>query len=215
MLTSRKISETERTLKSFRELRWRSSTKPSNNKVKTFWVVRTNFRKEKFLMYLKMKFLIEGLAEDELQLLIDAPGVLSDNLFLDALRAIRSGISLRVLEQRLQQLKIFGLSTFDFSLNLYFTFNGTISYQMYLSERPIGKIKRFSGYVRNSSSVGSKRQSGTRSLPEHFLWNSSVEYDYFHFLTVGELTSGASGGSSLILKSSDRTKRKTSKSKRK
>lgn len=214
MLTSRKISETQRTLKNFRELRWRSSTKPSNIRVETFWVIRTNVRKEKFLLYMKLKFLIEGLTEDELQLLIDAPGILSDSLFLDALRAIRFGISLKILEQRLQQLYTLGITQFNFSLNLYYTLSGTISYQTYLSEKPIGKIKRFSGYVRNSSSVGSKRKSGTRAIPEHFQWNNSVEYDYFHFLTVGELTSGASGGNSLILKSSIRTKRKTPKLKK-
>jgi len=215
MLTSRKISESQKSLRGFREYRWRSSTIPSNNRVETFWVIRTNLRKEKFLMYMKMKLLIEGLPEDELQLLVDAPGVLNDNLFLAALRAKRSGVSLEVLEQRLERLFNLGLSLLIFNINLYYTLKGTARFSMFLAEKPIGKTKRFSGYVRNSSAVGSKRQSRSNVVPEHFQWSFNVEYDYYSFLSVGELTSGAPGDNNLILKSSNRTKRSSTKISRK
>lgn len=207
MLTSRKISVSLKKLDNFREFRWKTSTTPSNVKYETFWVIRTNVRREKFIWYLKVKFLVEGLGTDELQMLIDCPSVMKDNLFFDALRAQRSRVSTRLIGERLTILNKHGLGTFSFNLNLYYTFRGTIAYQTYVAEKPIGKFKKFSGYVRNSSSVGSKRQSGTRSEPENFQWKMAIEYDYYTFLTVGELTTGASGGSNVTLKSSERTKR--------
>jgi len=151
---------------------------------------------------------IEDLSDDEKQMLIDAPGVLNDKLFIAALRAKMSGISQEILWARMQMLSILQLVNKDFNPNLFYTLRGTISLSIELTQRSIGKIKRFSGYVRNSSAVGSKRNSGlNRREPEHFQWNSNEETDYYHFLTVGELKTTKALGSHFTLKSSDRTKR--------
>jgi len=181
---------------------------PSKESNETFWIIRTNFRKDKFLMYKKLECLIEGLSVDELQMLADAPGVLNDRLFISALRAKRTNMELNVLLDRLQILFNLRLTNYQYDLNLFYTYKGTISLQIELTERSIGKFKKFSGYVRNSSAVGSKRNSGlNRREPEDFQWNSNEEVDYFYFLTVGELKTTTALGSHFTLTSSKRTKR--------
>lgn len=209
MQTSIKISESRKKVKAFRTLRWRAFVNPTNNRAETFWLVHTNFRKGRFISYMKMKHLIEGLPEDEQQILFDFPGVLEDDLFVNALRAKQTGVSLKTLEEKFHQLFLMGITKEEFSSNLFYTLDGTITYQIYRIERAIGKVKKFSGYVRNSSSVGSKRAKTTQPDPEHFVWTNAVEYDYYSFFTVGDLISGASGGLIFTLKSSNRTKRKT------
>jgi hypothetical protein len=63
-----------------------------------------------------------------------------------------------------------------------------------LTRRTIRKVKKYSGYVRNSSAVGSKRTSKV-FIPEaeSFEWNYNVEIDFYSYLTVGEFNSGLSG----------------------
>jgi hypothetical protein len=165
-------------------------------------------------MYKKLEMVINGLSDDEVQMLIDAPGVLNDKLFISALRAKRSGVSDETLWTRIAMLTSLQLASKDFNPNLFYTLRGTISLTIELTQRSIGKIKRFSGYVRNSSAVGSKRNSGlNRREPEHFQWNSNEETDYYHFLTVGELKTTKALRSHFTLKSSDRTKRNPNKQK--
>jgi len=157
-----------------------------------------------------MELLFFGLNEADMQMLIDAPGVMKDEIFLSALRAKSNNIiSSETLEFRLLQLYNLGLYKDQMSPNLYYTWNGTISYQLLLETYAIGKIKKFSGYVRNSSSVGSKRSRSSSREPEHFEWTNASEYDYYAFFSVGELKLGTPGGQSFTLKSPNRTKRNT------
>jgi hypothetical protein len=58
--------------------------------------------------------------------------------------------------------------------------------------KSIRKVKKYSGYVRNSSSVGSKKFSKTSNhIPETFEWSSYEELDYYEFLTVGRFSGTA------------------------
>lgn len=129
----------------------------------------------------------------EYRLLLDAPGVLSDNLFFDALRAWNTEIPRKILWQRLEILqKLLNLPVWN--INLYYTLKGTVKYEIYEMRSPIRKVEKYSGYVRNSSAVGSKRNS-IRFIPEpeRFEWNTNVEIDYFLFLSVGEFDTGIPG----------------------
>ena len=197
-------------LKSYRNLQWRSSKQAADTPTETIWKVRTNFRLSTFVEYLKMKHFYEGLPVNLQRCLYDAPGVLGDDLYLALLRAKTLELPLDVLEARLQSLqRLLGRSTWE--MNLLRTFNGVLSYEINEILKPIRKGKKYTGYVRNSSSVGSKRGFGkSKPEPETFEWNTESTIDYFAYLSVGQL-SLASGENSLILMSPIRTKRNTQK----
>ena len=200
-------SRSLRPLKSFRNLQWKSSKQAADTPTETLWKVRTNFRLQTFLEYLKLKHFYEGLPVNMQRLLFDAPGVIEDDLFLALLRAKISGVPMDVLETRLQSMqRLLGQSPWE--MNLLRTFSGVLSYEISEILKPIRKGKKYSGYVRNSSSVGSKRGFGkSKPEPETFEWNTESTIDYFAYLSVGQL-SLASGETSLTLKSPERTKRK-------
>jgi len=149
-------------------------------------------------------------------MLYDFPGVLEDEVFVAILRSKQNGISLETLEAKLQILFRLGLTKSEINRNLYYTLEGTVAYQIFFTTQAIGKIKKFSGYVRNSSSVGSKKGSKTHQDPEAFTWLIVVEYDYLAFFnSVGDLSLGAPGGLIFTLTSPLRTKRKPIKTKNK
>jgi len=199
MLTILCQSVSDKKLRHFRKLTWKSSNNLSDSPTKTFWEVKTNFRKQNFLEYLKIKALMGELNEVEYRLTIDAPGVLTDNLFFDALRAWNTEVPKKILWQRLQTLQnLLNLSIWN--PNLYYTLKGTLSYEISELRSPIRKVEKYSGYVRNSSSVGSKRSSKIFiPEPERVEWNNNVEIDYFLFLSVGEFDTGIPG-STITLK---------------
>jgi len=135
-------------------------------------------------------------------MLYDAPGVLSDNLFIDALRAQQSGVQLNILLQRLAKAQQW-LSRRPWSLNLLCTYRNCVAYEIVELRKTIRKVKKYSGYVRNPSSVGSKRKKASSShTPETFEWNTYEEIDWYEFLTVGKFS-----GSALEISFPEETKR--------
>lgn len=160
-----------------------------------------------FIEYLQLKVLLGKASLDECRAAYDAPGVLKDDLFISALRAWMTDVPRNILWQRLQLLqRLEGRP--EWSENLYYTYNGVINYELVEIRRPIRKVKKYSGYVRNSSAVGSKRKSNlTITEPEIFEWNTNVEIDYHLFLTVGEFDSGAPGDIFFTLKRTKSPKR--------
>lgn len=180
-------------LRAFRTLTWRSSEQTPNSPTKTFWTIRSAQRKHKFISYLQLKVLLGLASNAEIACCYDAPGVLKDDLFIDALRAWKTDVPKKLLWQRLQTLQRLQQLPL-WSENLYYTFDNTFSYEMQLVRKSIRKVKKYSGYVRNSSAVGSKRSSRpTQPEPESFEWNFDVKIDFYHFLTVGEFNSGLPG----------------------
>jgi len=199
MLTILGQSISKKKLSNFHRFTWWSSNNLSDSRTKTFWEIKSNFRKFNFIEYLKIKHLVEGLSLLETRALFDAPGVLLDNLYFDALRAWKTDVQKEILWQRLAWLQLLNDQT-PWSPNLFYTYNGTLKYELKEIRSSIRKVIKYSGYVRNSSQVGSKRTT-QRFLPEpeRFEWTTNVEIDYFLFLTVGEFDSGIPG-STIILK---------------
>jgi hypothetical protein len=135
-------------------------------------------------MYLKMKHLLGTTSELEIRILLDGPGVMKDNLFIDALRAKISGVPNEILVERLNWLQeLEGRQKWSF--NLLSTWEKCINYEVMEIRKPIRKAKKFSGWVRNSSAVGSKRPGKSKPEPEIFEWSSFENLDYYEFLTVG------------------------------
>lgn len=193
MLTILEQSVSDNRLRSFRTHKWKSSNNLMNTSTETFWSVRTQFRKHRFIQYVKLKVLMGRASLFEQRLCYDAPGVLKDNLFIEALRAWRTDVPRSILWQRLQWLQELEARPI-WSENLYHTYDNCVCYEIEEIRISIRKVKKYSGYVRNSSSVGSKRFSvTTRPEPESFEWNTNEELDYYQFLTVGEFSSGQPG----------------------
>jgi len=186
---------------------WKSSNQQPNSTTETFWVLQTNVRVSKFLECKKLEHLLIGLSGFELQSLLDAPGVFRDRLFIDSLRALASfdlkdkQVSRLQLVARLQRLRsCLGLS--HWNLNLLYTYLGNLKYELTEVRVPIRKVKKFSGWVRNSSAVGSKRSLKRDLEYEIFDTLLTEEIDYLPFLVSKELDFnllGLSAGSLLYI----------------
>lgn len=192
MLTSLVTIRTDVFKRRFRTFTWKSSNILSNTLTKTSWVIKTNFHMYRFIQFMQLKQLLGYASIDEQRLLFDAPGVLEDTLFIEALRAWITEVPQEILWQRLQWLQRLEERTI-WSNRLYDTWKGTLYYEILETRRHIRKVKKYSGYVRNASSVGSKKFRGSAPVPESLEWNNDVNIDYYMFLTVGELSTGQPG----------------------
>lgn len=176
-------------LRNHRTLVWKSSFQQPNVLTETFWVLKTNVRFHRFLEGMKLKHLLLGLSEYEMQMLFDAPRVLADRLFVSALEALASSQNLNAsmsqrvdLVQRLQQLRsLLGLPYWN--LNFLYTFLGNLRYELVLREVPIRQVQKFNGWIRTPSAAGSKRSSiGFSEDPEIFEFSLKREIDFVPFL---------------------------------
>lgn len=205
MLTILEQSVSKRKLRNFRTIHWSSSNNLPNTLTKTFWEIRSNFRKFTFIKYLQIKALSGSISLTEYRCLLDAPGVLQDDLFIDALRAWKTDVPKNILWHRLATLQRLLLRP-EWSQNLYYTLDNSITYEMYEARSPIRKGKKYSGYIRNLSQVGSKRKTGFHPEPESFEWNTNVDIDYYQYLTVGEFDTGLPGLSTVTLNEAKRSR---------
>lgn len=188
MYTLLEQSDNQKVLKNFRNLRWRSTNNLPNSSTETFWIVRTNFRMYTFIQYIKMKAFFDEITPLEARMLYDAPGVLSDCLFISALRAKHSDVQVNILLRRLAQVQLW-LQSKPWTPNLYYTYNNSVTYELIEARQSIRKGKKYSGYVRNPSSVGSKKaKKPINIIPESFEGNSYEEFDWYEFLTIGKIS---------------------------
>lgn len=198
-------------LRNFRIHRWNSSNNLPDSATKTFWQVRSLQKKFKLIEFLKMKHLYFGLSLDETRCLMDAPGVLNDDLWVSAVIAKNTGMNFELLEDRLNILQSF-LGQREWTYNLFFSISGQMKFQIQEIRQATRSATKFSGYVRNSSAVGSKssKRLGTPE-PESVEWIDTEKIDFLRFLTVGEFASGTPGGNFFTLMRSKRSKRLDSK----
>jgi len=152
-------------------------------------------KKFKLIEFWKMKFFFDAPSLLEWRSAIDAPGFLTDDLFVAAIAAKKVVRNEKVLLHRLQILQRL-LGRKEWSRNLYFTVSGVVKYTLQEVRLTIRPADKYSGYVRNSSAVGSKRSQRKASLePETTEWQSVEKIDFLEFLTVGEFTTGIQPGS--------------------
>lgn len=177
---------------SFRLRHWESSDQRPNSSTKTFWQLKVRGKYFTWLEMQKMEHFYNGLSVGELSALVDAPGSLSDLLWIDLLRAKRFHLTnhegnLDQLEKRLQVMQL-SRGQSPWTKNLLYTYRGTVRYQLLQQRVAIGKVKKFSGWVRNSSAVGSKKKSkGTGYEPETFGVIKDESFDYFPLLVTPQL----------------------------
>lgn len=201
----RSVSDKE--LRNFRILKWNSSNNRADSATKTSWQVKTLYHKFNFIDFLKMKMFLFGLDEDLYRCLIDAPGVLTDELFVSAIIAKRIVMDEKRLLQRLNILQRL-TNRREWNTNLYYSLNQRFGYEILEVRQATRKADKFSGYVKNSSAVGSK-SSNRIFIPEPELveWSETVKIDFLNFLTVGDLSSGTPGGNLFTLTRAKSSKR--------
>lgn len=194
-------------LRGFRSFGWDSSNNLPETATKTFWQIRSNVHKFNFVEYLKMEYFFSSLSLTETRCLFDAPNVLSDDLYVELLLAKQQVEDKKLLLQRLNILRIW-LGKNEWDLNLLYTLKGNFRCEILECRSAIRTATKFSGYVRNSSSVGSKSQ-GKIFIPEPEIveWTKPVKIDFLRFLTVGEFTSGTPESSFFTLMRAKSSKR--------
>lgn len=174
----------------FRTRRFGSSNQLASSQTLTFWEIRTNFSYEKLLRCLQMELFLEGKLETVVfRMLLDAPGVLEDDLFMTLLRVKNEGVDQNVLLQRLQFLQQL-IGKPKWTKNLMYTYRGALKYELLEIRTPIRKVKKFSGWVRNSSAVGSKRPSAKPLILNVETSQDLIsedQFDFYEFLSVGRL----------------------------
>lgn len=169
------------------ELHWWSSTPSKMNPGQTFWFVTSRNSKDKFLLLLKYKELVGEIEKVEQRCLFDQLGTLRDELFLASLTAHRvNNVPLKSLLGRVEFLaKLYDL---PFLTSKDYQAQKGQPYEIREIDLPTRRPKKYSGWVRNSSAVGSKR-SGPKIEPDvKFGFEEYVrEFNFLEFLTVGEL----------------------------
>jgi len=179
----------------FHSFAWRSSRSSTElTRSETFWKVRSTFGKVKTVQYLRLKFFWGELSFDEEQLAFDAPGFLNDvefNVMLTMLA--EQQMTKERITKRVEKALTFLKKKSHFRKELINQWEHNILITATSSVRPIRKHKAFSGWVRNSSAVGSKRKSKVFTpdpISEDFDNATFDEYEFLYKLaSVGKLDS--------------------------
>jgi len=198
-----------------RVFHWKSlSTSSEITRRENFWVMKTNVRLQTALNLLKLMFLHGELNLRLQACILDHPSTLSDEIFRAiAVAKVTKDVNPEVLMDNLDKiLSLIGKPNI-YRKRLIRQWLGTIGIQIKEISQPIVPSKRYTGYVRNSSSVGSKRQNkiSFEPIPEKFASEMFEMFDLIlESITVGEVVS-RSGNFTITLKSLKEAKRNTPK----
>jgi hypothetical protein len=119
---------------------------------------------------------------------MDNFSVLRDQVFIDSLLANKiNKVPLDTLIIRLDYLvQKFGIPFLEFKT--YREYSKRFEYKIREIDSPLRKPKKYSGWVKNSSSVGSKRFGPRREpIPSFNVKEIVHDLSFLEFLTVGEL----------------------------
>jgi len=152
---------------------------------------------------MKLLFIQGKLSNKLQQAVLDHSGTLQDPIFRAlAVAKVQTSVPLEELNDRLDRyMQLFGGRNL-FRKELIPQWSGVIVVQISEKTFPIRPAKKFSGYVRNSSSVGSKKGNKFtfEPIPEKFSTERFEEYEFiYEAITVGEVVS-RSGNLSVTLK---------------
>lgn len=163
-----------------------------------FWKVKSSQSKEFMLKFMRLKFFWEECSTKETEAFFSHPEFLRDIEFnvLLALLATTELSRDEIVSRAEKALGIIGKKSF-FRKILLPQWTHNIFLEMNLTYRPIGPRKAYSGWVRNASSVGSKK-SRSLFIPEPIVEDfSEVEFDEYKFLfeliSVGYIEAATSG----------------------
>lgn len=132
----------------------------------TFWHVRSNVRNVALLKFLRLKFFWKELSEEEQYFAFSAPRFLDDTEFNVLLvLLVTTELGQKEIARRFElACKVLNRRS-NFRPELIKQWESNILLTADRGERPIRPHKAFSGWIRNASSVGSKKKN-TLSIPE-------------------------------------------------
>lgn len=136
--------------------------------------------------YLWLKFLWNELTKDEWLLFISMPETLNSDIYYNALRAIN-----KVGKKKVRNRLITTPYIEDRDKPTKDRYRGyrCIDVEIFYDRRRLPKVPKFSGYVKSSSQVGSKRPQKSSFLdliiPTGEDYSERI-FDWFTYLTVGE-----------------------------
>jgi hypothetical protein len=167
-------------------LRWGSSTNSKYKSGKTSWVIESPWRKQTFLHFMKTKYLWGLATPMEAQMLLDEPGSLRDTLFLQSLLAKEENrVPLSILWPRIGILDQLGYKSF-INFKVFDDLERRFVFRVTEYDHRLRPPKKYSGYVRSPSGVGSKRGLPRREpVPAISVEEYALESDFLGFLTVG------------------------------
>jgi hypothetical protein len=151
-----------------------------------YLLVFSQGKRVKVHRYLWLKFLWNELTKDEWFLFISMPETLNSNLIYNSIRAInlkgKKWVRNRLIDSPFLDSK--DIPTKD----KYRGYQG-LKVEIHFENRRLPKVPKFSGYVKSSSQVGSKRSRKSSFLDLIIATGedySEVVFDWFAYLTVGE-----------------------------
>jgi hypothetical protein len=138
--------------------------------------------------YLWLKFLWDELSRKEMELFLLLPETLRSEIKISALRAVLL-LGKRVVRERLIHFPAYLTEKDCPSRERYLGYK-RLDVEIYDLTRSLPKVPKFSGWVRSSSSVGSKRSSRGPSFLEPLAIQENdyedFKFDWYNYLTVGD-----------------------------
>lgn len=140
----------------------------------------------KVIKYLWLKFLWDELSRQEMKLFLYLSEVLNNPLKYAALRAtILKGK--KQVRERIENCPF--LPEEDKPLRINYQGIRCLNVEIYEFERRLPKVPKYSGWIKSSSSKGSKRSRGSSFLDPLAIIENDYEdivFDWYSYLTVGD-----------------------------
>jgi len=158
------------------------SPSPELTRSESVWHVQSNMRTETVLKFMRLRWFWKDFEPEEEELFFSQPRFLNDVEFNVILALLgNTELSRKEISEKMEKaLNLLGKKS-NFRHLLLPQWSGRISVIADLVTRTIGKHKAFSGWVRNSSSVGSKRRGP--SIPEPISDDMpEIKFDEYNFL---------------------------------
>lgn len=142
----------------------------------------------KVVQYLWLKFLWDELTKKEFELFLILPETLNSQIKVAVLRSLLIQ-GKKVTRERLNKALIL-LGEEPHTRESYLGYK-RLDVEIYDFTRSLPRVPKFSGWIKSSSAVGSKRKSRGPSFPEPLAIIENdyedVEFDWYSLLTVGDL----------------------------
>jgi len=136
--------------------------------------------------YLWLKFLWDNLTRDEMKLFLSIPENLNDEMKYAALRAVLL-FPKKVVRERINRV-LRRLGEKEFLRENYLGYK-RLDVEIYEITRRLPRVPKFSGWIKSSSAVGSKRPQGPSCLEPLAIIENDYEniiFDWYTNLTVDD-----------------------------
>lgn len=155
----------------------------------------------KVVKYLWLKYLWDELSKEEMELLYSLPEFINSEIKIATLRAVMI-LGKRETRKRLNRTLTL-LQRETFTREQYQGYK-RLDVEIKRFTRNLPKVPKFSGWVRSSSSIGSKRPTGGPSFLEPLASNEdeyeNFEHDWYSYLTVDDFNLQTLWNDKIILK---------------